>query len=64
MNAQCSMKVATIVYKHAKHTVSLTTVAPGQSVPDQTIAGYNVRSWSDGEFTHVAASDISPEGLI
>src|SRR5437660_8732797 len=30
--------VATIVYKHAAHTVSLTTLPPGQSVSDQTIA--------------------------
>jgi anti-sigma factor RsiW len=50
--------VATIVYKHAAHTVSLTTLRPGQSVPDQTIAGYNVRSWSDGNFTYVAVCDL------
>jgi anti-sigma factor RsiW len=55
--------VATIVYKHAKHTVSLTTLPPGQSVSTQTIAGYNVRSWSDAEFTYIAVSDISPEDL-
>jgi len=56
--------VATIVYKHAKHTVSLTTLPPGQSVSDQTIAGYNVRSWSDAEFTYIAVSDIPPEDLV
>jgi anti-sigma factor RsiW len=55
--------VATIVYKHAKHTVSLTTLPPGQSVSDQAIAGYNVRSWSDAEFTYIAVSDIPPEDL-
>src|SRR3984957_13214365 len=55
--------VATIVYKHAKHTVSLTTLPPGQSVSDQTITGYNVRSWSDAEFTYIAVSDIPPEDL-
>src|ERR1700722_7267814 len=55
--------VATIVYKHAKHTVSLTTLPTGQSVSDQTIAGYNVRSWSDPEFTYIAVSDIPPEDL-
>jgi anti-sigma factor RsiW len=55
--------VATIVYKHAKHTVSLTTLPPGQAVSDQTIAGYNVRSWSDAEFTYIAVSDIPPEDL-
>jgi anti-sigma factor RsiW len=55
--------VATIVYKHAKHTVSLTTLPPGQSVSDQAIAGYNVRSWSDAEFTYIAVSDISSDDL-
>jgi anti-sigma factor RsiW len=55
--------VATIIYKHAKHTVSLTTLPPGQSVSDQTIAGYNIRSWSDAEFTYIAVSDIPPEDL-
>src|SRR5260370_37609818 len=53
--------VATIVYKHAAHTVSLTTLPPGQSVSDQTIAGYNVRSWSDTHFTYIAVSDLHPE---
>jgi anti-sigma factor RsiW len=49
---------ATIVYRHAAHTVSLTTLRPGQSVSAQTIAGYNVRSWSDADFTYVAVSDL------
>ncbi len=54
--------VATIVYKHAAHTVSLTTLPPGQSVPAQTIAGYHVRSWSDAHFTYIAVSDLpSPD---
>ena len=38
------LPVATIVYKHAAHTVSLTTLRPGQTVSGQAIAGYNVRS--------------------
>ena len=54
--------VATIVYKHALHTISLTTLPVGQSVPDQVVSGYNVRSWSDAEFTYVAVSDLpSPD---
>jgi anti-sigma factor RsiW len=56
--------VATIVYKHAAHTVSLTTLRVGQSVPDQTIAGYNVRSWSDANFTYVAVSDLPSADLV
>ena len=55
--------VATIVYRHAKHTVSLTTLPRGQSVSDQAIAGYNVRSWSDAAFTYVVVSDIPSEDL-
>jgi anti-sigma factor RsiW len=50
--------VATIVYKHAAHTISLTTLRSGQSVSERTIAGYNVRSWSDGDFTYIAVSDL------
>jgi anti-sigma factor RsiW len=55
--------VATIVYKHAAHTVSLTTLRAGQTVPDQTISGYNVRSWSDGNFTYVAVCDLPSADL-
>ena len=54
---------ATIVYKRAAHTVSLTTLRPGQSVPDQTIAGYSVRSWSDADFTYVAVCDLPDADL-
>jgi anti-sigma factor RsiW len=55
--------VATIVYKHAAHTVSLTTLKPGQTVPEQSIAGYNVRSWSDANFTYVAVCDLPSADL-
>jgi anti-sigma factor RsiW len=55
--------VATIVYRHAAHTVSLTTLPPGRSVSDLTIAGYNVRSWSDAQFTYIAVSDLPSADL-
>jgi anti-sigma factor RsiW len=55
--------VATIVYKHAAHTISLTSLRPGQSVSDQAIAGYNVRSWSDTQFTYIAVSDLPSADL-
>jgi anti-sigma factor RsiW len=55
--------VATIVYKHAAHTVSLSTLGSGQSVSDQVVAGYNVRSWSDADFTYVAVSDLPAADL-
>jgi hypothetical protein len=41
----------------------VTTLPRGQSVSDQAIAGYNVRSWSDGQFTYVAVSDLSGADL-
>jgi len=55
--------VATIIYKHAAHTLSLTTLRPGQSVSEQTIAGYNVRSWSDADFSYIAVSDLPSTDL-
>jgi len=55
--------VATIVYKHAAHAISLTTLRSGQSVADRTISGYNVRSWSDPDFTYVAVSDLPAADL-
>ena len=43
--------------------IGLTTLPPGQSVSGQTIAGYNVRSWSDAQFTYVAVSDLASADL-
>jgi anti-sigma factor RsiW len=50
--------VATIVYKHAKHIVSLTTLPPDLAASDRAISGYNVRSWRDAQFTYIAVSDL------
>jgi len=55
--------VATIVYKHAAHVISVIALPPGQRVPSDAIAGYNVRSWRDGDFTYVAIADISNDDL-
>ena len=55
--------VATIIYRHATHTVSLTTLRPGQTLSTEAIAGYNVRSWSDRDFTYVAVSDLPNDDL-
>ena len=41
----------------------MVTLRPGQSVSDQAIAGYNVRSWSDADFTYVAVSDLPAADL-
>ncbi len=56
--------VATIIYKHAAHMVSLTTLPLGQSVSDQAVAGYNVRSWSGSQFTYIAVSDLPSADLV
>jgi anti-sigma factor RsiW len=55
--------VATIVYKHAAHTVSLTTLPLGRSVSERAIAGYNVRSWDDAECTYMVVSDLPSADL-
>jgi anti-sigma factor RsiW len=55
--------VATMVYKHAAHVISVIALPPSQQVPSDAIAGYNVRSWRDGDFTYVAISDITGDDL-
>jgi anti-sigma factor RsiW len=54
---------ATIVYQHAAHFVSVTTLPANQTIPDAMVAGYHVRSWRDAGFTYVAVSDISDADL-
>lgn len=55
--------VATIVYKHAAHIVSLTILTRDQSIPDVTIEGYHVLSWHDAGMTYIAVSDVSAVDL-
>ncbi len=55
--------VATIVYKHAAHVVSVTALPEGRTIADTTIAGYHTRSWRDGSLTYVAVSDL-PEADV
>ena len=50
--------VPTIVYRQGAHTISLTTLRSEGKLPEQAVAGYNVRSWSDASFTYVAVSDL------
>jgi anti-sigma factor RsiW len=58
-----TIPVATLVYQHAAHTISLISLRLEDSVPDGVVAGYNMRSWSDNEFTYVAVSDLPMEKL-
>jgi anti-sigma factor RsiW len=54
--------VATLVYRHSKHVISLTALpAPGQanSAPARrTIDGYNMLRWTADGVTYVAISDM------
>jgi anti-sigma factor RsiW len=56
--------VATIVYGHAQHLVSLMTFAkPIKLSAASTVAGFHVRSWPEGSLTYVAVSDIPDSEL-
>jgi anti-sigma factor RsiW len=56
--------VATIVYGRAQHLVSLMTFAQPVKLPAVgTVAGFHLRSWSQGGLTYVAVSDI-PESEL
>lgn len=58
-----TLPVATLVYQHAAHIISLISLRLEDSVPDGVVAGYNMRSWSDHEFNYVAVSDLPMEKL-
>jgi anti-sigma factor RsiW len=56
--------VATIVYGHAQHLVSLMTFAKPVKLPtESTVAGFHIRSWPEGDLTYVAVSDIPQSEL-
>jgi anti-sigma factor RsiW len=55
--------VATVVYRHGGHTISLTTLRGAHAVSDGSIAGYNVRTWREGEFTYIAVADLPDADL-
>jgi anti-sigma factor RsiW len=55
--------VATVVYRHGGHIISLTTLRGPRAVSGGSIAGYNVRTWRAGEFTYVAVADLPEADL-
>jgi anti-sigma factor RsiW len=55
--------VATMVYSHGRHIVSLTVLRAGRPVPEEIVTGYRVRSWTDGNLTYVAVCDLSGQDL-
>ncbi len=59
--------VPTLVYRHAKHLVSLTAVpAPGRAGSEPVagkVGGYNTLSWTEDGVTYWAISDTEPANL-
>jgi anti-sigma factor RsiW len=55
--------VPTLVYGRRLHVISLTAVTSGTSVPapatTNSVKGYNIISWTDGQRTFWAASDLN-----
>jgi anti-sigma factor RsiW len=55
--------VPTLVYGRRLHVISLTAVTSGNSVPasatSSSVKGYNIISWTDGQRTFWAASDLN-----
>jgi anti-sigma factor RsiW len=59
--------VPTLVYRHAKHTISLTAI-PASGRADSAsvfsaISGYNMARWTEGGVTYWAVSDVAPVDL-
>jgi anti-sigma factor RsiW len=55
--------VGTTVYRRRQHLVSITALRSGLPVADRRLAGYRMRSWSEGGLTYVAVSDVPDEEL-
>jgi len=59
--------VPTLVYRHAKHLISLTAVpVPGRSdsgAASQSTGGYNILNWTNDGITYWAVSDIQSTDL-
>jgi anti-sigma factor RsiW len=53
--------VATLVYRHRQHLISLSAVTGGRTLPSgrAQIAGYNVVSWSDDGVAYWVVSDLA-----
>jgi anti-sigma factor RsiW len=59
--------VPTLVYRHAKHIISLTAVPAsgrGNSAPVlSAVNGYNMDRWVEDRVTYWAVSDVAPADL-
>lgn len=57
------LPVPTVVYRRGGHTVSVTALRGAASVAAGSVAGYNVATWRQGEFTYVAVADLPESDL-
>jgi anti-sigma factor RsiW len=59
--------VATLVYRHAKHLVSLTAVRTNSGIKERnerrSVDGYNIVHWDDGGLNYWAISDLAAKEL-
>ena len=56
--------VSTLVYRHAKHIISLTAMpAESNSKAPPTVNGYNVVHWIENGVSYWAISDVAPKQL-
>jgi anti-sigma factor RsiW len=56
--------VSTLVYRHAKHLISLTAMpAESNSKAPPTVNGYNVVRWIENGVSYWAISDVAPKQL-
>jgi anti-sigma factor RsiW len=58
--------VSTLVYRHAKHLISLTEVPAESHILDRTprtVNGYNVVHWIENGVSYWAISDVAPKDL-
>ena len=57
--------VATLVYRHRQHLISLSAVPGGQTIAatPKKIAGYNILSWSENGTVYNAVSDLAAPDL-
>jgi anti-sigma factor RsiW len=57
--------VATLVYRHRQHLISLSAVPGGQAIAatPKDIGGYNLLSWSENGTAYSAVSDLAAADL-
>jgi anti-sigma factor RsiW len=57
--------VATLVYRHRQHLISLTAVPGGRAIAatPREIAGYNILSWREDGTAYSAVSDVAAPDL-